>query len=123
MVLKDYGLQESKKRSCGLTNGYNEGHAEKLAPKSPLDLVEEVVVSGPKVSQDESEFCQGLVEGLVIALYDLVPVLPTVLPGGGSQEQVCQVGGRAQELGRVEVDDGAIGDFGACAVFIVSVTF
>ncbi len=91
-----------------LTNWYDEGHAEKLASQSPLDLVQEVVVARAQMAEDEAELCQGPVEHIVVVLDDLVPVLLPVLPRRRGQQEVREVGGGAEVLRRMEVYNVAL---------------
>ena len=62
-----------------LTYRDNESHAEELPSQSSLDLVQEVLVGGPQVPEDQPELGQGPVEDVVVVEHHLVVVVLAVL--------------------------------------------
>ena len=65
------------------------------------------------MAEDESEFGEGSVEGVVVVFDDLVPMLETIFARRARQQEMRQVRGRRQELRRMEVDENTVDGFAA----------
>jgi hypothetical protein len=78
-----------------------------LASQRSLDLIQEIIEGSAQMPQNKTKLGKGCVENVIVVLDDLVPMLFPVLTRGACKQQVCQISGRRQILGRMKVNHEA----------------